>query len=154
MRCGCEPESLVTISCNSILAADVHSASLECRRQSPGTLVRSRTYRRVPIEDLIVQIQKLIEPLRFFIALQCLDVITTLVFLSKGIEEGNPLVRLSIMLFQAPWLGVAAAKVTATCIGHYCHRTGRTGLLRKANAGYSLVVGWNLIAIAAATLAK
>jgi hypothetical protein len=97
--------------------------------------------------------RKLIESLLFFVALQCLDVITTLVFLSKGIEEGNPLVRLSITLFQAPWLGVAAAKVTAAFIGHYCHRTRRTALLRRANAGYALVVGWNLVAIAAATLA-
>ena len=79
---------------------------------------------------------------------------TTLAFLSKGIEEGNPLVRLSIAHFQGPLLGVAAAKVTAAFIGYYFHRTGRTGLLRTANMGYTLVVGWNLIAIAAATLAN
>ena len=54
--------------------------------------------------------------------------------------------------FRAPWLGVAVAKLTVAFIGQYCHRTGRTALLRRANAGYSLVVGWNLIAIAAATL--
>ena len=69
-------------------------------------------------------------------------------------EEGNPLVRLSMALFHAPWLGVAFAKLTAAFIGHYCYRTGRTGLLRKANVGYALVVGWNLIAIAATALAR
>jgi hypothetical protein len=99
-------------------------------------------------------IRKETDSLRLFVALQCLDVATTLVFLSKGIEEGNPLVRLSIALFQVPWMGLALAKVTAAFIGHYCHRTGRAGLLRKANVGYTLVVSWNLIAIAATALAK
>ncbi len=103
---------------------------------------------------MITLLRKQTESLSFFIALQCLDLLTTLVFLSKGLEEGNPLVHLSMALFHSPWLGLVFAKLTAASIGHYCYRSGRTGLLRKANAGYTIVVAWNLIAIAAATLAS
>jgi hypothetical protein len=103
---------------------------------------------------LLSIVRQQIESLRFFFALQCMDLVTTLVFLSKGMEEGNPLVRLSMAIFHAPWIGVAFAKVTAVFIGQYCYRSKRTGLLRKANVGYALVVGWNLFAIAVAALAN
>jgi hypothetical protein len=83
-----------------------------------------------------------------FIVLQCLDVLTTLTFLNHGIAEGNPVVRWALSLAYAPWVGLAVSKLVAAMIGHYCYRSRRTTLLRRANAGYGLVVGWNLIAIA------
>jgi len=85
--------------------------------------------------------------------LQCLDVLTTLVFLKWGMEEGNPLVSWALSHAFAPWVGLVLAKLIVVIIGQYCYRSGRLTLLRRANAGYSLVIGWNLIAIAAAVFA-
>jgi hypothetical protein len=67
--------------------------------------------------------------------------------------EGNPLVSWALARTHAPWAGLIATKLIATFIGQYCYRSGRMTLLRKANAGYSLVVGWNLLGIGAAALA-
>ena len=92
--------------------------------------------------------------LLIFILLQCLDVLTTLVFLRHGMAEGNPLVSWALSNARAPWVGLVVSKLIAALIGQYCYRSGRFNLLRRANAGYSLVVGWNLVAIAAAVVAR
>jgi hypothetical protein len=92
--------------------------------------------------------------LHYFILLQCLDVLTTVMFLGKGVAEGNPVMAWSMSIAHGPWVGLILAKLAAALIGQYCYRTGRMPLLRRANAGYSLVVGWNLIAIAAGALAR
>jgi len=86
--------------------------------------------------------------LLIFVALQCLDVLTTLIFLNHGMAEGNPVVRWALSRAYAPWVGLTISKLVAAMIGRYCYRSGRITLLRRANAGYSFVVGWNLIAIA------
>jgi len=90
--------------------------------------------------------------LSFFLTLQCLDVLTTLVFLRKGMAEGNPLVHWALAFGAAPWVGLILTKTLAALIGHYCYRSGRMTLLRQANTGYSLVVAWNLIGIGAALI--
>jgi hypothetical protein len=78
-----------------------------------------------------------------------------LVFLSKGITEGNPLIGLALSpSARAPWLGLVVSKLIAVLIGQYCYRTGRFRLLRRANVAYSLVIGWNLVGIVAAMLAQ
>lgn len=86
-----------------------------------------------------------------FIVLQCLDVATTLVFLSRGVAEGNPLVSWALTSHHSPWVGLVVAKLVAALIGQFCYRTQRMNLLRRANIGYSLVVVWNLFAIMLAT---
>jgi len=91
--------------------------------------------------------------LAIFIVLQCLDVLTTLVFLSKGLAEGNPLMSLALSSTHSPWLGLAVSKLIAVLIGQYCFRSGRFRLLRRASIGYSVVVGWNLVGITAAMAA-
>jgi hypothetical protein len=91
--------------------------------------------------------------LHYFILLQCLDVLTTVMFLGKGVPEGNPVIAWSMSIAHGPWLGLILAKSAAALIAQYCYRSDRMTLLRRANAGYSLVVGWNLIAIAVSTLA-
>ena len=78
-----------------------------------------------------------------------MDVLTTFIFLNRGVEEGNPLVKWSLAFAHSAWLGLVLTKLIAALIGWQCHRSGRRSLLRRANAGYSLVVGWNLLAIAA-----
>jgi Domain of unknown function (DUF5658) len=89
-----------------------------------------------------------------FLVLQCLDLVTTLIFLNHGMAEGNPIVRWALSSAAAPWAGLMISKLMAAMIGQYCYRSRRTSLLRLANAGYSLVVGWNLIAIAPLLLAR
>jgi hypothetical protein len=96
---------------------------------------------------LITAIRTQTNPLIFFIVLQCLDGFTTLIFLRQGMPEGNPLVSWALSGNYAPWLGLVASKLIAVFIGQYCYRSGRSTLLWRANAGYSLVAGWNLIAI-------
>ncbi len=68
-------------------------------------------------------------------------------------DEGNPLVHWAPINAHAPWVGLVITKLIAAFIGQYCYRSGRMTLLRRANAGYSLVVGWNLFAIGVALLA-
>lgn len=91
--------------------------------------------------------------LPIFVILQCLDLLTTFIFLSKGVAEGNFLLVSALPYTHAPWIGLVAAKLLATLIGFYCYRNGRINALRLANAGYFLVVGWNLTAIGAAIVA-
>lgn len=92
--------------------------------------------------------------LLFFILLQCLDLLTTLVFIGKGLTEGNPLVNWALSSTNAPWAGLIVTKLIAALVGQYCYVSGRMNLLRRANIGYSLVVGWNLIGIAAVMIAE
>ena len=89
-----------------------------------------------------------------FLALQCLDVLTTLIFLSKGVREGNPLYSLALPYVHAQWIGLIAVKLLAMFIGYWCYRTGKIGTLRLANIGYSAIVVWNLLTIAAAAFAS
>jgi hypothetical protein len=86
--------------------------------------------------------------------LQLLDALTTLVFMSKGVPEGNPLMSWAMSSVHAPWIGLVVTKLTATLIGLYCYRSGRITLLWRAAAGYSLVIGWNLVAIASTVFAR
>jgi len=92
--------------------------------------------------------------LQLFVALQCLDALTTLVFLRMGLTEGNPMMIWALKDAHAPWLGLIVTKTAAVLIGLYCYRNRRMKLLRRANKGYSLVVGWNLVGIAAAAIAR
>jgi uncharacterized protein DUF5658 len=92
--------------------------------------------------------------LPIFVALQCLDFATTLQFMARGVAEGNPLLTMALPYAHTPWIGLAAAKLTATLIGFYCYRSGRIRILRLANVGYFLIVAWNLATIAAASLAR
>jgi hypothetical protein len=92
--------------------------------------------------------------LPIFIMLQCLDFVTTLHFLAKGVPEGNPLLTMMAPYAHAQWIGLICAKLTATLIAFCCYRTGRIRVLQMANVGYFLIVGWNLATIAAASLAR
>jgi hypothetical protein len=88
-----------------------------------------------------------------FILLQCLDLLTTLVFISRGLTEGNPIVHWALYFTGVPWVGMVLMKLVASLIGLYCYTNGRVNLLRRANMAYSLVVGWNLLGITAALAA-
>ncbi len=92
--------------------------------------------------------------MQLFVVLQCMDALTTLLFLRLGLREGNPLVSWALHGAQGPWLGLILTKLLAVLIGTYCYRYRRITLLRRANAGYSLVIGWNLLGIVAAAIAR
>jgi hypothetical protein len=86
-------------------------------------------------------------PLLTFICLQCLDALTTVVFLRFGIHEGNPLVRMALAAFARPEAGVIAPKLFAMALGVFAWRTGRTRLLWRMNLLFAACVAWNVVAI-------
>lgn len=84
--------------------------------------------------------------------LQLLDLLTTLAFLLRGIQEGNPVVRWALQLTSNPLLGLLAVKVFAVLLGVYCWRRGRERLLRRMNLLFAAVVAWNILALIAGSL--
>jgi hypothetical protein len=82
--------------------------------------------------------------------LQVLDLLTTLVFLSAGVQEGNPLVVQAMRWAQDPLGGLLGVKLLALAIGVYCWSAGRHTLLRRANWVFAALVMWNVVAICVA----
>jgi hypothetical protein len=85
--------------------------------------------------------------LGLFVFLQIGDLLTTLVFLERGVHEGNPLVR-AAMNASSPVLALAVVKLIACAVGVYAWRTRRPRVLRNANIFFAGCVCWNLLAIA------
>jgi hypothetical protein len=87
-------------------------------------------------------------PLAFFVYLQLLDFLTTLLFLRLGLREAGWVT--GALMRHGPLLGLVGAKLAAVLIAvtavHY--QKGRA--LRWANLGYCGVVVWNLVAMIAA----
>jgi hypothetical protein len=65
--------------------------------------------------------------------LQLLDLLTTLAFLLRGLQEGNPVVRLALNVAPDPLTGLLAVKLVALGLGFYCWRMGRERLLQRMN---------------------
>lgn len=84
--------------------------------------------------------------------LQMLDLMTTLAFMARGIQEGNPLVRLAIRYAPHPLGGLVAVKMLAIGLGYYCWRFGRQRLLMRMNILFAVVVVWNLVALIVGSL--
>jgi hypothetical protein len=84
-----------------------------------------------------------------FSYLQLLDVLTTLVFLSGGLKEANPVVRLALAVSPSPLIGLLSIKLFAVAMAVYCWRTARTRLLHFANLFFAALVAWNLVALLA-----
>jgi hypothetical protein len=80
-------------------------------------------------------------------ALQCLDLLTTMVFLSLGVQEGNPVVVRAIQWADNPFSALVGVKAIALAIGLYCWSNGRHTLLRRANYLFAGLVMWNAGAI-------
>ena len=81
-----------------------------------------------------------------FLYLQMLDVLTTLAFLSSGIQEVNPVIKLLIGGAGSPLVGLLAAKLIAFGLAGYCWRSKRFRLLTRVNIFYAVLVAWNLVA--------
>jgi hypothetical protein len=86
-----------------------------------------------------------------FICLQALDGLTTLLFLGRGIGEGNPLVRAALHASQAgPALPLVAVKLAGVLVAVFAYRSGRAKMLRRINVFFALCIAWNLAAIVTA----
>ena len=79
--------------------------------------------------------------------LQILDLLTTVAFVIRGVQEGNPFVRLALRLSPHPLGGLLAVKVLALGLGFYCWRCGRERLLSRINILFAVVVAWNMLAL-------
>lgn len=82
-----------------------------------------------------------------FLALQLLDLATTLLFLHYGVAEANPLLGNLLRFPEHRALGLFLAKAVGGGLGLYIWRSGRLRLLRRANAFFALCVAWNVAAI-------
>jgi len=85
--------------------------------------------------------------------LQALDLLTTLAFLTIGVKEANPLVRLLIETLHSPLGGVAAAKGIAVLLAVCCLWARKPRALQRVNVFYAAVVAWNLVAFLVSTRA-
>jgi hypothetical protein len=85
-----------------------------------------------------------------FLMLQLLDGWTTMLFLHRGVAEGNPLLSFVFHFSLNPALSLVLVKLAAAGLALYAWRSGRTRLLARANWFFCACVAWNLVAIAAA----
>ncbi len=82
-----------------------------------------------------------------FSYLQLLDVLTTLAFLTTGVREANPIVRLAIAAAPSPLAGLLALKACAFAAAVYCSVSARTRALWRINVLFAALVVWNLVAL-------
>lgn len=87
-----------------------------------------------------------------FYTLQLADGLTTLIFLTLGISEGNPLVRFA-MSHTNPIAGLLIAKAICIAAGIACSMSGRMEAVKKLNFIFAVIVAWNLTNIVLRTLA-
>ena len=86
-----------------------------------------------------------------FLYLQLLDLMTTLAFLTMGIQEGNPMVRAAMSLTAHPAAGLVIVKVIAALLAAYCFLTNRIALLARMNVFFAVVIVWNVYVILTAS---
>jgi hypothetical protein len=85
--------------------------------------------------------------LLIFLGLQMSDAATTMLFLARGVSEGNPLIG-SLMHAANPTVALLLAKVAACVLAGIAWRSRRFTLLRRANVFFGICVVWNVVAIA------
>jgi len=91
--------------------------------------------------------------IHFFVYLQILDLLTTLVGLKFGVSEASPFVRL--MMHWGPTVGVAASKCIAIGLAGLCVWINKHHLVRWITYWYAGLVVWHLcIILAGAHLAR
>ena len=95
----------------------------------------------------VVESAFLLNVLVQFCYLQALDLLTTLAFLTKGVREANPIIRLLVSGAGSPLGGLLAGKAIALCLAYYCWRKGRDKLLGRVNLFYAGLVIWILAAV-------
>ena len=86
--------------------------------------------------------------LPIFFILQFLDFATTLVGLSIGAGEANPVVRYLLSAGAGPVISVAGSKVIAVALGALCLYIHRPHVIRWINYWYAALAAWNVVVIA------
>lgn len=86
--------------------------------------------------------------------LQLADLLTTLVFLSLGSQEANPIIRFFMRSMGALWGLLFAKFVIAGLLVEATFILKKSKLIKFANWGYMIVIIWNLFAIWARVLER
>jgi hypothetical protein len=86
----------------------------------------------------------------FFVYLQLLDLLTTLVGFKLGAREASPFIRM--LMHAGPAIGVMASKLLALALGAVCLYYKKNHLIRWASYWYCGLVVWNLMVMLAAPL--
>jgi hypothetical protein len=97
------------------------------------------------VSTTLVPLSALMTPFRVFLALQLLDVATTLVVLKLGGAEQNPLIR--EFLDFGPALGLTLSKALVLGLAGLVVSRGKLKIIRLANAAFGFVVIWNVVII-------
>jgi hypothetical protein len=84
----------------------------------------------------------------FFVYLQLLDMLTTLVGFKLGAREASPFIRM--LMHAGPAVGVMASKMLALALGAVCVYYQKEHLIRWATYWYCGLVVWNLMIMLAA----
>ena len=84
--------------------------------------------------------------MKFFVTLQFADIVTTLIFLSMGLAETNPLAE-HFMTWFGPLPGLLILKGLAISIALLCRLAASPRFFRRINVVYAVVVAMNLITI-------
>ena len=85
------------------------------------------------------------KPFGVFLALQFLDVATTLVVLKMGGAEQNPLIQKFLKF--GPIMGLTVSKVLVLGLAGLLVSRGKLKIIRLANAAFGFVVVWNVVII-------
>jgi hypothetical protein len=80
--------------------------------------------------------------------LQLLDLLTTLLFLAHGVKEANPLVKWSMSVTNGNLTGLLAVKCVACALAFMAVQFGRPAVLVKMNRFFTVLVAWNVLALA------
>jgi len=86
-----------------------------------------------------------------FIALQALDVATTLLGFHLGGAEASPFIR-ALIHTSSPVVGLMACKLVAFAIAGIAVAIRRPRVIKLANFGFSALVAWNVVIIAVLTI--
>lgn len=76
--------------------------------------------------------------------LQLADIVSTMIFLSMGIHEANPLIS-ALMRLTSPMTALVVVKLLGICLGLTWYKTGRN--MTWVNTGFFLLILWNVMAI-------
>jgi hypothetical protein len=85
------------------------------------------------------------KPLLVFLALQLLDVATTIVALGMGGAEQNPLMARFMAI--GPIAGLFLSKLLVILLAGLFVSIGKTRAIQLANVAFALIVVWNLTII-------
>ena len=82
-------------------------------------------------------------PLTFFVYLQLLDLLTTILFLKMGLFEASWVV--AALIRWSPLVGVLLAKLGTVILAIIAVHYHKERVMKLANMGYGGVVVWNLV---------